>query len=100
MNTVDKYQGFKNDYVLLLFVRTKHFGHLLDARRIVVAMSRARLGVCVLGRLFTLKSCMQRSFCSQSVQRPRSTRKFGLFIDGPIEMGILVSQLASRHSIL
>ncbi|KAJ3080056.1 hypothetical protein HK102_003346, partial [Quaeritorhiza haematococci] len=42
--TVDKYQGQQNDYILLSLVRTKTVGHLRDVRRLVVAMSRARLG--------------------------------------------------------
>ena len=48
--TVDKYQGQQNDYVLLSLVRTAHFGHLRDVRRLVVAMSRSRLGLYVFGR--------------------------------------------------
>jgi intron-binding protein aquarius len=64
LSTVDKYQvdkfcvrnglvvlifflkkkGQQNDIVLLSLVRTKHVGHLRDVRRLIVAMSRARLG--------------------------------------------------------
>ena len=44
--------------VLICLVRTKHVGHLRDARRIVVAMSRARLGLCVFGRMSTFKSAV------------------------------------------
>lgn len=32
-------------------VRTQHVGHLRDVRRLVVTMSRARLGLYVFGRL-------------------------------------------------
>ncbi|KAI9190209.1 hypothetical protein H9P43_001642 [Blastocladiella emersonii ATCC 22665] len=50
VTTVDKYQGQQNDFVLLSLVRTKAPGHLADIRRMVVAMSRARLGLYVFGR--------------------------------------------------
>ena len=119
INTVDKYQGSQNDYVLLSLVRTKHVGHLRDARRIVVAMSRARLGLYVFGRMSTFKSCNSLgSTMTSFLRRPSRlalacSEKFGsqpgrnvhdppensVFIDGPIEMGILVSQLANRHLI-
>ena len=49
ISTVDKYQGQQNDVVLLSLVRTKHVGHLRDVRRLVVSLSRARLGVYVFG---------------------------------------------------
>ncbi|KAI9223913.1 hypothetical protein BC828DRAFT_374759 [Blastocladiella britannica] len=48
--TVDRYQGQQNDFVLLSLVRTRSAGHLADERRLVVAMSRARLGLYVFGR--------------------------------------------------
>lgn len=48
--TVDKYQGQQNDYILLSLVRTRHIGHIRDVRRLVVAMSRARLGLYVFCR--------------------------------------------------
>ena len=34
VTTVDKFQGQQNDYVLLSLVRTNHFGHLRDVRRL------------------------------------------------------------------
>lgn len=45
ITTVDKYQGQQNDYILLSLVKTNNVGHLRDVRRLVVAMSRARLGM-------------------------------------------------------
>ncbi len=48
--TVDKFQGQQNDYILLSLVRTSNVGHVRDVRRLVVAMSRARLGLYVFGR--------------------------------------------------
>ncbi|EFH57121.1 predicted protein [Arabidopsis lyrata subsp. lyrata] len=38
------YSGQQNDFILLSLVRTRFVGHLRDVRRLVVAMSRARLG--------------------------------------------------------
>ena len=50
VSTVDKYQGEQNDYVILSMTRTKSIGYLHDVRRLTVALSRARLGLYVLGR--------------------------------------------------
>ena len=50
VGTVDKYQGEQNDYVILSLVRTAGVGFLRDLRRLTVALSRARLGLYVLGR--------------------------------------------------
>ena len=57
--TVDKYQGQQNDYVLLSLVRTKAIGHLRDVRRLIVAMSRARLGLYVFARVSLFRSCFE-----------------------------------------
>ncbi|KAF2852177.1 DEAD helicases superfamily protein-like protein [Plenodomus tracheiphilus IPT5] len=48
--TVDKYQGEQNDYIILSLVRTRSIGYLRDIRRLTVALSRARLGLYILGR--------------------------------------------------
>ncbi|OLL23596.1 Intron-binding protein aquarius [Neolecta irregularis DAH-3] len=48
--TVDQYQGDQNDYIILSLVRTQNIGYLRDVRRLTVAVSRARLGLYVLGR--------------------------------------------------
>ena len=56
---MDKYQGQQNDYVLLSLVRTRAVGHLRDARRAVVALSRARLGLYVFGRRDVFASCYE-----------------------------------------
>ena len=45
VETVDRFQGQQADYVLLSLVRTRAVGHVRDVRRIVVALSRARLGL-------------------------------------------------------
>ncbi|XP_037719789.1 RNA helicase aquarius isoform X2 [Drosophila subpulchrella] len=59
ITTVDKYQGQQNDYILISLVRTKVVGHLRDVRRLVVAMSRARLGLYVFGRVSLFKNCLE-----------------------------------------
>ena len=50
ITTVDKFQGQQNDYILLSLVRTKNVGHIRDPRRLIVAMSRAKLGLYVFGK--------------------------------------------------
>ncbi|KAF9094292.1 hypothetical protein BGX23_002306 [Mortierella sp. AD031] len=57
VTTVDKYQGQQNDYVLLSLVRTKAVGHVRDVRRLVVALSRARLGLYIFGRQRLFENC-------------------------------------------
>ena len=57
--TTDKFQGQQNDYILLSLVRTKAVGHLRDVRRLVVAMSRARLGLYVFGRRELFEPCVE-----------------------------------------
>lgn len=59
MTTVDRYQGQQNDYIILSLVRTKHVGHLRDVRRLVVAMSRARLGLYVFARVSLFNTCSE-----------------------------------------
>ena len=59
VTTVDRYQGQQNDYIILSLVRTKTVGHIRDVRRLVVAMSRARLGLYVLARVSLFKNCFE-----------------------------------------
>ena len=61
ISTVDKYQGQHNDYVILSLVRSKNVGYLKDIRRIVVGISRACLGLFVLGRYELFKQCSDLS---------------------------------------
>jgi len=61
LTTVDKYQGEQNDYVILSLVRTKRVGYLRDIRRMTVALSRARLGLYVVGRREVFESCYELS---------------------------------------
>lgn len=57
ISTVDQYQGQQNDIILLSLVRTKAVGHLRDVRRLVVAVSRARLGLYVFCREGLFSNC-------------------------------------------
>ncbi|KAG1668022.1 hypothetical protein FOA52_006555 [Chlamydomonas sp. UWO 241] len=59
VTTVDKFQGQQNDYVLLSLVRSRIVGHLRDVRRLVVAMSRARLGLYAFGRRELFENCYE-----------------------------------------
>ncbi|KAJ3670490.1 hypothetical protein LUZ60_010814 [Juncus effusus] len=57
--TVDKFQGQQNDFILLSLVRTRFVGHLRDVRRLIVAMSRARLGLYVFCRRELFEQCFE-----------------------------------------
>ncbi len=57
ITTVDKFQGQQNDYILLSLVRTEAIGHIRDVRRLVVALSRARLGLYIFGHLANYEKC-------------------------------------------
>ncbi|SMR48831.1 unnamed protein product [Zymoseptoria tritici ST99CH_1E4] len=59
VGTVDKYQGEQNDYIILSLVRTTSPGYLRDLRRLTVALSRARLGLYVLGRREVFESSLE-----------------------------------------
>jgi intron-binding protein aquarius len=61
VSTVDKYQGQQNDYILLSLVRTESVGHVRDVRRLVVALSRARLGLYVFCRQQLFENCYELS---------------------------------------
>ena len=61
VTTVDRYQGQQNDYIILSLVRTKAVGHLRDVRRLVVAMSRARLGLYLFARVGLFQNCFELS---------------------------------------
>ena len=71
VTTVDKYQGQQNQYVLLSLVRTHAFGHLRDVRRLVVALSRAQLGLYIFGRGGLFSNCFElRPAFKQLLSRP------------------------------
>eukprot|EP00927_Polykrikos_kofoidii_P015303 TRINITY_DN16783_c2_g1_i1.p1 TRINITY_DN16783_c2_g1~~TRINITY_DN16783_c2_g1_i1.p1 ORF type:complete len:1868 (+),score=425.70 TRINITY_DN16783_c2_g1_i1:78-5681(+) len=72
ITTVDRFQGQQNDYVIVSLVRTGHVGHLRDVRRLVVAMSRARLGLYVFGRFSIYENCFELApVFSRFAKRPR-----------------------------
>uniref|UniRef100_S4PJE7 RNA helicase aquarius n=4 Tax=Pararge aegeria TaxID=116150 RepID=S4PJE7_9NEOP len=59
VTTVDKYQGQQNDIALISLVRTKAVGHVRDLRRLIVAASRARLGLYVFARANLFRNCFE-----------------------------------------
>lgn len=59
VTTVDRYQGQQNDFILLSLVRTRAIGHIRDVRRLVVALSRARLGLYVFARVSLFQNCFE-----------------------------------------
>ena len=59
ITTVDRYQGQQNDYVLLSLVRTKFTGYLRDIRRLIVSLSRAKLGLYVFGCWDLFANCSE-----------------------------------------
>ncbi|KAI2792170.1 RNA helicase aquarius [Penicillium oxalicum] len=71
VTTVDRYQGEQNDYVILSLTRTRTVGYLRDVRRLTVALSRARLGLYILGRREIFETCyeLQPAF-ERLLQRP------------------------------
>lgn len=66
--TVDKYQGQQNDYILLSLVRTKSVGHIRDVRRLIVALSRARLGLYIFGRASLFFNCFELRMAMEQMQ--------------------------------
>ncbi|CAD8160547.1 unnamed protein product [Paramecium pentaurelia] len=71
ITTVDKFQGQQNDIILISMVRTSQPGYLRDIRRIIVAFSRAKLGLYIFGNLsiFNKVPELQKTF-SQFVSEP------------------------------
>ena len=113
ITTVDKYQGQQNDFVLLSLVRTRVVGHIRDVRRLVVALSRARLGLYVFGRQALFAQCYElQPAMSALMQRPsalallptehqpteRAEEDVGqpVLVEQPQSMAALVESLAMR----
>lgn len=80
ITTVDRYQGQQNDYILLSLVRTKTVGHLRDVRRLVVAMSRARLGLYIFARVSLFSNCFEL------------TPAFNILMSRPLQLHIAPSE--------
>lgn len=73
VTTVDRFQGQQNNYILLSLVRTKTVGHIRDVRRLIVAMSRARLGLYIFARISLFSNCYELSPAFQQLMaRPSS----------------------------
>ncbi|KAK6341741.1 hypothetical protein TWF696_008805 [Orbilia brochopaga] len=71
VTTIDKFQGEQNDYIIVSLVRTSRVGYLRDLRRLTVALSRARFGLYILGRLKTFELCFElKDAFSRLLQRP------------------------------
>ncbi|KAI0166061.1 hypothetical protein GGR57DRAFT_4270 [Xylariaceae sp. FL1272] len=71
VSTVDKYQGEQNDYIILSLTRTSRVGYLRDIRRLTVALSRARLGLYIVGRREVFEACYElKSAFELLLQRP------------------------------
>ena len=95
VSTVDQFQGQQNDFILLSLVRTRHAGHIRDVRRLVVAMSRARLGLYVFARAALYGNCfeltrtvgpmLRRSTRLALVERERCSIDRGLWCDRRVE---------------
>lgn len=73
VTTVDKYQGEQNDYVILSLVRTSRPGYLRDIRRLTVALSRARLGLYILGRTAVFETAPEMATAFEvALRRPQT----------------------------
>ena len=81
ITTVDKYQGQQNDYILLSLVKTKNIGHFRDVRRLIVAMSRARLGLYIFARVSLFKSCYEL------------TPVFNILLKRPTKLQLVLNEL-------
>lgn len=81
VTTVDKYQGQQNDYILVSLVRTKAVGHLRDVRRLVVALSRARLGLYIFGRVNIFRNCYELQ------------KAFNILLSRPTELKLVPSEV-------
>lgn len=101
ITTVDKFQGQQNDFVLLSLVRTRTIGHLRDVRRLVVAMSRARLGLYVFGKVGLFAGCfeLQKSM-HLFLSRPQELCLMGDNETYPTERLLLKEKDGAKSSIL
>ncbi|GJP44192.1 hypothetical protein CLOM_g3581, partial [Closterium sp. NIES-68] len=84
VTTVDRFQGQQNDYILLSLVRTRTVGHLRDVRRLVVAMSRARLGLYCFCRRSLFEQCYELQ------------PTFQLLLQRPDRLGLVLEERSAR----
>lgn len=120
VTTVDKYQGQQNDYILLSLVRTESVGHVRDVRRLVVALSRARLGLYVFCRKQLFEGCFEISSawqlllkrptklqlvigeeypCNRLSTEPVEPNKLHI-VEDVTAMGVLVYQIVQQAAII
>jgi len=98
--TVDKYQGQQNDYILLSLVRTESVGHLRDVRRLVVAASRARLGLYVFCRQSLFESCFELTNTFEQLNRNPNQLQLVVGEGYPTDRGVHDAVAADRlHSV-
>lgn len=81
ITTVDRYQGQQNDYILLSLVRTRYPGHLRDIRRLIVSLSRAKLGLYVFGSWDLFSNCIELK------------ETFDIFKKKPLELNLVISEM-------
>jgi intron-binding protein aquarius len=117
VSTVDQFQGQQADYILLSLVRSKSIGHVRDVRRLIVALSRSRLGLYVFCRTALFRDCKELAPAfNVLLSRPSGLNllpdeKFGhcnralsvqpvkgRFIKDVMEMGKLVVELSKSKS--
>ena len=92
VGTVDKFQGRQCDYVLLSLVRTAAVGHLRDPRRLVVALSRARLGLYVFGSKALFQAHTASSSSSSSAANDLKKTLATLFGTTPSTLQLVPSE--------
>mmetsp|Transcript_299 Transcript_299/g.1022 ORF Transcript_299/g.1022 Transcript_299/m.1022 type:complete len:1462 (+) Transcript_299:73-4458(+) len=85
ITTVDRFQGQQNDIIIISLVRTQHVGHLRDVRRLIVAMSRSRIGMYVFGRFSLFENCFELApVFSRFAKLPRNlSLELGETVDSP-----------------
>jgi len=72
VTTVDRFQGQQNEFVIVSLVRTNHVGFLRDVRRLIVMVSRAKVGLYIFGRFSVFENCFELApVFSRLAKRPR-----------------------------
>lgn len=96
ITTFDKYQGMHNSYVLVSMVKRKNLGNLEDVRKFEMALTRAREGLYIFGKmsLFTdyysdlpiIKSFVSRPLNLLVIPNEKypSTRKFDTMFEAKV----------------
>ncbi|EMR11305.1 hypothetical protein PNEG_00334 [Pneumocystis murina B123] len=114
ITTIDQYQESYNDYIILSLTRTKSLGYLKELERLIVAVSRARLGLYILGRRSIFESCFElKPIISRVLKNPDklhlvsqemwpSNRKIGdkventFVMEGVEHLGIYVYKMSEK----